>query len=86
MDFVIDFFSHNTQVIFLMQESVLCLTEKIGQGTKSLITSDENDDGKNCKKSELELTTESITLLFYQIEPLKNGISLILPSSIARSS
>ena len=27
-----------------------------------------------------------ITLLFYQIEPLKNGASLILPSSIARNS
>ena len=26
------------------------------------------------------------TLLFYQIEPLKNGASLILPSSIARNS
>ena len=26
------------------------------------------------------------TLLFYQIEPLKNGVSLILPSSIARNS
>ena len=51
-----------------MQESVLCLTEKIGQGTKTLIASDENDDGKNCKKSESELTTESTTLLFYQIE------------------
>ena len=28
----------------------------------------------------------TITLLFYQIEPLKNGASLILSSSIARSS
>ena len=28
----------------------------------------------------------NITLLFYQIEPLKNGASLILPSSIARNS
>ena len=27
-----------------------------------------------------------ITLLFYQIEPLKNGASLILPSSIAKNS
>ena len=27
-----------------------------------------------------------LTLLFYQIEPLKNGASLILPSSIARNS
>ena len=35
-----------------MQVSLLCLTEKIGQGTKTLITSDENDDGKNGKKSE----------------------------------
>ena len=26
------------------------------------------------------------TLLFYQIEPLKNGVTLILPSSIARNS
>ena len=26
------------------------------------------------------------TLLFYQIEPLKNGASLILPSSIAKNS
>ena len=26
------------------------------------------------------------TLLFYQIEPLKNGASLILPSSISRNS
>ena len=26
------------------------------------------------------------TLLFYQIEPLKNGVNLILPSSIARNS
>ena len=38
-----------------MQVSLLCLTEKIGQGTKTLITSDENDDGKNGKKSESEL-------------------------------
>ena len=43
-----------------MQVSLLYLTEKIGQGTKTLITSDENLDGKNDKrKSELELTTES---------------------------
>ena len=27
-----------------------------------------------------------ITLLFYQIETLKNGVTLILPSSIARNS
>ena len=27
-----------------------------------------------------------LTLLFYQIEPLKNGASLILPSSIAKNS
>ena len=26
------------------------------------------------------------TLLFYQIKPLKNGVSLILPSSIAGDS
>ena len=25
-------------------------------------------------------------LLFYQIEPLKNGVSVILPSSIAKNS
>ena len=28
----------------------------------------------------------TFSLLFYQIEPLKNGVSLILPSSIARNS
>ena len=28
----------------------------------------------------------ALTLLFYQIEPLKNGASLILPSNIARNS
>ena len=27
-----------------------------------------------------------LTLLFYQIKPLKNGVSLILPSIIARNS
>ena len=27
-----------------------------------------------------------LTLLFYQIEPLKNGVTLILPSSIATNS
>ena len=30
--------------------------------------------------------TNWYTLLFYQIGPLKNGASLILPSSIARNS
>ena len=27
-----------------------------------------------------------VTLLLYQIEPYKNGVTLILPSSIARNS
>ena len=35
-------------------------------------------------KSQRSLTY--ITLIFYQIEPLKNGASLILNSSIARNS
>ena len=43
-------FFHYTQVILWMQVSLLYLTEKIGQGTKTLVTSDENDDGKNDKK------------------------------------
>ena len=30
--------------------------------------------------------SQQVTLLFYQIEPLKNGVSLILPSSITRNS
>ena len=46
-----------------MQVSLLCLTEKIGQGTKTLITSDENNDGKNGKKSELELITDYRTYI-----------------------
>ena len=32
------------------------------------------------------MSSQRYTLLFYRIEPLKNGPSLILPSSIARNS
>ena len=37
-------------------------------------------------KNKFVLTKDRVTLLFYQIEPFKYGVSLILPSSIARNS
>ena len=36
--------------------------------------------------AKLSSSNDNSTLLFYQIEPLKNGAFLILPFSIARNS
>ena len=44
-----------------------------------------NFSRNDTRTSQIRMQTIT-TLLFYQIEPLKNGASLILPSSIARNS
>ena len=54
--------------------------------TTLLLAPDFHIPTAHCVCGYLKVSVTTRTLLFYLNEPIKNGVSLILPSSIARDS